>query len=311
VREFAQPRVVVSKCLGFAACRYNGAAISDDFVERLKPHVAFVPVCPEMEIGLGCPRDPIRVVESGGQRRLVQPTTGREVTREMTEFAARFLDGVGEVEGFLLKARSPSCGIKDVKIYPGPDHAAPKAMARGFFGDAVLTRFPAVAVEDEGRLTNFTAADFREVRRGGRAADLVAFHARNKALLMGYHQTELRAMGRLVANHEKRPMADVLADYAGHLARAMARPPRPTSIINVLMHLEGVLSDGLAAAEKSLFLDTLEKYRAGQVPLSVATMLLRAWAVRFDRGHLLGQTFLAPYPEGLTDIHDSGKGRDG
>jgi uncharacterized protein YbbK (DUF523 family) len=152
MRESARPRVVVSKCLGFATCRYDGVAISDEFVERLRSHVAFMPVCPEMEIGLGCPRDSIRVVEAGGDRRLVQPVTGRDVTREMTEFARRFLDCVGEIDGFLLKSRSPSCGIKDVKVYAGPDEETPLRFGTGLFAAEVILRFPDVAVVDEANL---------------------------------------------------------------------------------------------------------------------------------------------------------------
>jgi uncharacterized protein YbbK (DUF523 family) len=85
MKAFAKPQVVVSKCLGFAACRYDGAMISDDFVRRLAAHVTFRPVCPEMEIGLGCPRDPIRVVLAGKELRLMQPATGRDVTEAMRQ----------------------------------------------------------------------------------------------------------------------------------------------------------------------------------------------------------------------------------
>ncbi|MEA3366709.1 MAG: DUF523 domain-containing protein, partial [Planctomycetota bacterium] len=119
MQAFATPRVVVSRCLGFAACRWDGATIADPFVTRLHGHVMFCTVCPEVEIGLGCPRDPIRVVERNGERHLVQPATGRDVSDPMRHYTARTLDAVGQVDGFLLKSRSPSCGIKDVKIYGG------------------------------------------------------------------------------------------------------------------------------------------------------------------------------------------------
>lgn len=321
-KGFARPRVGVSKCLGFAACRYNGATISDDFVRRLTDHVDFVPVCPEMEVGLGCPRTPIRLVMIGDQTHLVQPATGKDVSDTMRAFAGNFLDGLGPVEGFILKGRSPSCGIKDVKIYGGPEHNMPQGVGCGFFGGAVLDRLPEAAVEDEGRLTNFllrehfltklfTLAAFRRVARMPEMKDLIAFHAAHKYLLMAYHQIEMRVLGRIVANHDHRPAAEVFAEYGGHLAKALVRPPRHTSMINVLMHTLGYVSEGLEAAEKALFLETLEKYRVGQVPLSVATMLLRSWAIRFNVPYLLDQTFLAPYPEVLVQITDSGKGRGG
>ncbi len=320
VGTFATPRVIVSKCLGFARCRYNGSVIEDRFVDRLRGHVTFRPVCPEMEIGLGCPRDPIRVVSAGGERRLVQPATGRDLSADMRAFAARFLDAAGEVDGFLLKSRSPSCGIKDVKEYRRPEDGAPRGVGAGFFAEAVLERFGLRAVEDEGRLNHFTLrehfltrlftlAAFRAISRRGRMKDLVRFQAENKGLLMAYHQAQMRKLGRIVANHDARPDAEVFADYGANLAQALARPPRFTSIINVLMHALGYVSDGLAAGEKALFLDTLEKCRAGQAPLGVATALVKAWSIRFNVAYLLDQTFLEPYPEALLEITDSGKGR--
>lgn len=322
MRNFAKPRVVVSKCLEFAPCRYNGAMISDELVRRLKDHVDFLPVCPEMEIGLGCPRETIRVVLVEKQPHLIQPATGKDFTQAMRQFAESFLAGVGEVDGFILKSRSPSCGIKDVKVFSSAEHKTPQELGRGFFGGAVLERFPDLPVEDEGRLSNFvlrehfltrlfTLAEFRQLRAAGRMKDLVEFQASNKWLLMACHQSEMRLMGRIVANPANRPAAEVLADYGSHLARALARPPRFTSIINVLMHALGYVSDNLSADEKAFFLDTLQKYRDGKAPLSAATTLVKAWGLRFKVAYLLEQTFLDPYPESLVSISDSGKGRDG
>jgi len=152
--------------------------IRHELVERLAAHVTFVPVCPEMEIGLGCPRDPIRVVEKGGQRRLVQPSTGRDVTRRTTGFARRFLDGLGRVDGFILKARSPSCGIRDVRIFAGPRHVRPKRLGIGLFAFEVILRFSDKAMEDEAGLadpaarTVFLARLFRRRRLPAELADL-------------------------------------------------------------------------------------------------------------------------------------------
>jgi len=321
VRAFEKPRVVVSRCLEFAPCRYNGQMISDAFVRRMMGEVMFCPVCAEMEIGLGVPRDPIRVVVAGGERRLVQPSTGRDVSDAMRQFAGGFLDALGEVEGVLLKARSPSCGIKDVKVYGAADASSPSDKGAGFLGGPVIERFgDLVAIEDEGRLNNFTIrehfltrlftlADFRRTRAAGAMGDLVAFHGRTKWLLMAYSEVALRELGRIVANHEHRPAAEVFAAYGPLLAKALAPLPRPTAMVNVLMHALGYVGDGLAAAEKAMFLDLLEKYRAAAVPLSVPLAVLRAWGVRFRATNLLEQTFLEPYPESLVEITDSGKGR--
>lgn len=320
MRTFEKPRVVVSRCLEFAPCRYNGQALSDAFVRRLMGHVMFCPVCPEMRIGLGVPRDPIRVVSVGGAARLVQPSTGRDVSAEMRQFSESFLESLGEVDGFLLKSRSPSCGIKDVKIYGAPDSSAPSGKGAGFFGGAVTERFGDLAVEDEGRLNHFVIrehfltrlfalADYRRVKGSGEMGDLVSFQGRNKWLLMAYSETAMRSLGRIVANHAKRPAGEVFEAYGPRLRKALARPPRPTAIINVLMHALSHVSDGLAAGEKALLLDLLEGYREGKLPLAAATAVLRAWGVRFQATNLLEQTFLDPYPESLVEITDSGKGR--
>jgi uncharacterized protein YbbK (DUF523 family) len=149
--KWPRPVVVVSQCLGFAAVRYNGLMLEDDFVAALGRYVRFVQVCPEVGIGLGVPRDPIRIVDTGS-RRLVQPSTGRDLTESMRAFAAEWLNGVGQVDGFILKARSPSCGIRDVKTFPSIDTETPAAMGFGFFAEEVLRRFPEAAIADECQL---------------------------------------------------------------------------------------------------------------------------------------------------------------
>ena len=105
-----RPVVIISKCLGFEHCRWNGEIINDEFTGRLAPYVDFRPTCPEKEIGLGVPRDPIHIESSRGDLSLVQPATGRDVTREMLSYCEAFLGSVDTVDGFILKARSPSCG---------------------------------------------------------------------------------------------------------------------------------------------------------------------------------------------------------
>jgi uncharacterized protein YbgA (DUF1722 family)/uncharacterized protein YbbK (DUF523 family) len=318
----ARPVVVVSRCLEFAPCRYNGLMISSPVVRRLRDFVDFVPVCPEADMGLGVPRDPIRIVESGGIRRLYQPANGRDCTREMEAFAARFLGGLGEVDGFILKSRSPSCGIKDVKVYPGNDPKLSPSTGKGagFFGREVLERFPGLAAEDEGRLENleirehflsrlWALADLRTVGRDGRMEALVAFHSRRKLQLMAASQRHLRELGRMVANPGRRPWPEVFGGYASVFREALSRRPRFTANVNVLMHALGYFKDGLSAAEKRFFLDQLEAYRRGRLPLGGVLGIARSWIVRFGEQYLAGQAYFEPYPSELSDLTDSAKGR--
>jgi uncharacterized protein YbgA (DUF1722 family)/uncharacterized protein YbbK (DUF523 family) len=325
-KAFARPQVVVSRCLGFDACRYNGVTIPDAFVEQLGSYVTYVTVCPEAEIGLGIPRDPVRIVVVDGAARLVQPATGRDVTEQMRAFAEEFFQGLERVDGFILKGRSPSCGIKDVKQYRasvGKDGKQPiiDKAGVGIFGSLVKERYPHLPVEEEGRLSNFTLrehfltalftlASFRTVKAAGSVGELVSFHSDNKLLLLAYNESQLRRMGPVVANPLKAAAEDVITTYEAHLWKALVRPPRTTAGINVLMHALGYFSEKLSSEEKAYFLDSLQRYRQHKVPLSVPLNLIGAWIVRFDEPYLARQSFFAPYPEELITISDSGKGRD-
>ena len=318
--EFPKPRIVISKCIGFDACRYNGGIVQDKFVERLRPHVEFISVCPEIEIGLGTPRAPVRIVSSGGSFKLIQPSSGLDVSGAMREFSRGFLDGLEEVDGFILKNRSPSCGFTDVKFYAGPEKGASIGKTAGFFGGAVLEKFGDRAVEDEGRLKNlsirehfltgiFASASFRGVQESASMRDLVSFHAASKLLLMAYSQPKLRQLGRIVANADRKRIAAVLELYGNHFRQAFNKPPRRVSPINVLMHALGYFKKELSGREKRHFLEMLEAYRHGKTPLSSAVSILRSWIMRFETEYLYGQTFFNPFPEDLIALDDSGRGR--
>ncbi|MBC7227402.1 MAG: DUF523 and DUF1722 domain-containing protein [Thermoflexales bacterium] len=313
-----KPRLVVSKCLGFDACRYDGSVIPDPVVDSLREWAEFLPICPEMELGLGAPRPPVRLVRVGGEVRLLQPATGRDLTEEMRAFAASFLDSLPPVDGFVLKNRSPSCGIKDAKVYAGPEKAPALGVGPGMFGEAVRARFPDLPVEDEGRLTNralrehfytaiFAPASLREVVDSGQMGALVDLHTRNKFLLMAYNQARMRELGRVVANPGRRPVGEVMAEYAAGFRAALARPPRRPAVVNVLMHALGYLSDHLTPAEKGYFLDLLAAYREGRQPLSTPVGVLRAWILRTQQPYLSAQTFFPPFPEALVSLRDSGR----
>jgi uncharacterized protein YbgA (DUF1722 family)/uncharacterized protein YbbK (DUF523 family) len=318
--DFEVPRVVISKCLEFEACRYNGQVIPYDLVTELDPFVEWIPVCPEVEIGLGVPRDPIRLVAIDGEARLIQPSTERDLTDAMRGFSDRFLGGLEAIDGFILKNRSPSCGIKDVKVYTPAGHSSPEGKKRGLFAGEVLDRFPEAAIEDEGRLRNyairehfltklFARARFRSVASAGSIRGLIDFHADNKMLLMAYNQKEMRELGRLVGSHKTIPTSELFQAYGRGLGQAMQRAPRYTSNINVMMHVAGYFSGDLSREEKAFFQKELTRYRARRIPLSTLQSILRAWVVRFDIPYLEAQSFFEPYPESLMALSDSGKGR--
>lgn len=321
MNNFPKPNIVVSKCLGFAKCRYNGDMIPDPVINSLKNYVNFQPVCPEVEIGLGIPRDPIRIIASKGKKYLYQPATEKDVTKEMTSFVDKFLDSLSEIDGFILKYSSPSCGISRVKIYNGFDTGSSPSYGEGFFGSEVLKRFSGLAIEDDGRLKNFTIreyfftkiftlAQFRIVKQKQGMNELVKFQTINKLLFMAHNQIKLKALGNIVANRPKKPIKQVLSEYEMILLELLKKAPSFTSWINVLHHAFGGVSEKLSQPERKFFLNSVEEYRDERTPLSVLTKLIYSWTIRFQDEYLLNQTFLRPFPEDLIEITDSGKGRN-
>lgn len=307
---FPRPQVVVSRCITFDPVRYDGSLIPSGIVDRMKPFVEFIPVCPEVGIGLPVPRDPIRIVRSGGVDRLVQPATGRDLTGDMERFAREFLDGLPPVDGFILKYKSPSSGKSGAKVYPKAEASSPIGQGPGLFGRAVLEGFGRLPVEDEGRLRNgrirdhfltaiFTLARFREAKEGGKVRDIVRFHTENKLLLMAMSERAMRAMGRLVANPERKAPQEVISLYEDLLLTALRRPPRFTANVNILNHAEGYFKDRLTKREKEFFQATLTRYREGLCPVSEPKSLVLSWIARFGEPYLEDQTFFSPYPEGL------------
>ncbi len=155
MKEFLKPKVVISKCIEFDRCRWNGNMIKSPIVKTLKTFMDFQSVCPEVEIGLGVPRDPIRIIKD--QRlKLIQPSALKEYTEQMENFSKEYLNAIENVDGFLLKSKSPSCGLKETKyFYDNKPGSAVIEKGAGLFGREVLNIFPNLAIETEGRLINF------------------------------------------------------------------------------------------------------------------------------------------------------------
>lgn len=316
----AKPVICVSKCLTFDPCRFNGQKISSDFVSLLKPHVSFLQVCPEVEIGLGIPRDPVRIVRKNDGNHLVQKNSLRDYTADMAKFSASYLDSLEDVDGFILKASSPSCGINITKIYPSMESSNVIDKGHGLFGGAVLEKFPNLVVEDEGRLRNFNIrehfltglylnAKFRQLTDDKRIGNLVKFHSDYKYLFMSINQKRLRNLGRIVANHNNLSSGSVFSLYRMELTNLLQTMPKRTTRINALHHVMGYFSSVIGSKEKAFILESIENYRNKKVPFSVPLNLLRSCAIRSENAYIENQTFFEPYPVELMQVTDSGKGR--
>ncbi len=312
--EFIKPIILVSKCIEFDSCRFNGQTISSDFVKKLKKFVDFKPICPEVEIGLGIPRKPIRIVEKNNELFLIQTETNTDVTEKMNNFSENFLNNI-KIDGAILKSKSPSCGIKTVKIYLSKKKSAPIRRDKGFFGLVVTSKFPMYPIENEDRLRNhiikehflrviFTLAAFREVKKKKSIKSLIDFHTKNKFLIMSYSQKQLKILGRITSNNKGKKIDEILEDYEYNLKQAFLESPHCSSNINVLNHTFGYISDDLEKDEKKLFLKSLNQFRDGHIGLSVPVSIMKSWIVRFDEPYLKKQTYFNPYPEDLMEVEN-------
>ncbi|ACB85706.1 YbgA family protein [Natranaerobius thermophilus] len=312
------PRVLISRCLGFAPCRFDGSMFRENLIDQLQGFVKFVPVCPEEELGLGTPRKTLRLYESREGHGLYQQDTGSDLTQEMKDFAYDYLSTVDNLQGAILKTRSPSCALKDAKIYAEKTSNITSKRGAGLFSECLLEQWPNLPVEDEGRLKNriirenfltkiFSLARFAEIKSSELVKELIKFHADHKFLFMSYNESVKNELGRLLANQDNYSTKELFSEYETLLYKMFQGENTPGRKVNVLMHIMGFFKDEASSDEKSFLLDTIEKYRENQLPLSVPINIFRSWAIKYEQSYLLSQYFFAPFPEELISLEDSGK----
>ena len=296
-----RPRVGVSSCLLGEEVRFNGGHKRFRFLtDELDPYVDWVPYCPEVEIGLGTPREPIRLTVDG---RLVNRSGTADHTALMTALPLPLA-----VDGYVFKAKSPSCGVWGIPRYR-PDGEASGAVGSGLYASRVMASSPLLAVEDEGRLNDaglreafvervFAAARLRALlSREWEPRDLVAFHARHKLQLLAHDPDRYRFLGRVVAS------GGAACDYRELFLAALAGRATRGRNANALLHAYSRIGRALAAPRRSDLVARIDAYRRGEVPLSVPVALLAHYASGGDLPWLESQTFLSPFPAELRLRH--------
>jgi uncharacterized protein YbgA (DUF1722 family)/uncharacterized protein YbbK (DUF523 family) len=305
-------RIGVSSCLLGEQVRFDGGHKRDAFlVDTFGAFVEWVPVCPEVELGLGTPRETLRLVRKDDVVRMVQPKSGRDLTDDMRAWARLRVEALaGErLSGYVLKKDSPSCGMERVRIYN--DSGMADKGGRGLFAQALLARFPQLPVEEEGRLSdprlrdNFVERAFAYARLRaffeGRwtIGQLVRFHTAHKLTLLAHSPEIYYAMGRLVAGGASMSRADLEAQYRDRFMDALARMATTRKHTNVLTHMLGHFKQRLEADDRAELLASIEDYRLGLVPLVVPVTLFKHHVRRQKVDYLAGQVYLQPHPREL------------
>lgn len=303
-----RPRIGTSACLVGKPVRYDGGHKRDRFLTGLVAQFfELVPVCPEVEAGLGTPRETLRLVRSseGGPRLISR--SGIDQTELMTDSLRLRTDQIQgmDLSGFVLKSGSPTCGMERVKVYDSK--GVPSKSGRGLFAAALIEAMPELPIEEEGRLNdaaireNFFARvhAYRRVTEFFRGewnlGSLSRFHARQKLQVLAHDPQRYRLLGRLVANAKGRDPAEVAANYTAMLMSALQIHSTRGRHANVLQHMLGYFSQEIDERERHELVDLVEDYRTGLVPLGVPMTLLRHHLGRHEISYLLEQTYLSPY----------------
>ena len=307
----AKIRIGISSCLLGEEVRFDGGHKHDSYITgTLGLYFEFVPVCPEMAVGLGKPREPIRL-EGDAERPRAVGTRSKDldVTDALDAYGRRMGRELAGISGYLLKRASPSCGMERVKVY-GPS-GAPSRQGVGIYARALMETQPLLPVEEEGRLgdpvlrENFVQRVFVYHRwqqlaaRGVTAAGLVNFHTRHKLIVMAHNQAAYRRLGQLVAGAGRGRIDALAGEYIAGLMETLRKRANRKGHANVLMHLMGYLKREIDGEDKTELVEAIDAYRRGLVPLVVPATLLRHHFRRHPDPYVEGQHYLEPHPREL------------
>lgn len=302
----------VSTCLLGKKCRYDGGHKRYRFVtDILSEYFEFVPFCPEEDI-FGTPREPIRLVKKDEKICVHRVKTKTDVTQELSQISKSLAFDIDEKTlcGFILKSKSPTCGLERVKVYK--DSGMPlDSDGVGLFAKELVERFPNLPMEEEGRLEdewlreNFLMqvfaykdmAEFLSTNPNFKA--LVEFHSFYKYLLYAKSHVSYKRLGNIVANHEKKSFAGVLEEYKKFFLEAIAQKGTKANTYNVLVHMYGYFKKEIQGSEKEEILESLREFKEGIIPLITVVKLIKIYAKRFGLEYILNQKFLNPYPKKL------------
>jgi len=311
-----QIQVGISACLLGEPVRYDGGHKHLPFcTETLNQYWELVPACPEMAIGLGSPRPTIRLQQNENGSLIARSEDGTDLTQPLTQFSQEKAEQMGAFSGYLLCAKSPSCGLERVRVYQGDSKAHSKT-GTGLFASAIRQRWPLMPLEDSGRMNdsalreNFIARVYLYhqwqclLHQGLNASGLLQFHTSNKYLLMAHSQSAYKVLGKL--------LSDLSGDLEGKaecyitaLMQAMQRPANRRNHANVLHHLQGYYKKHMNSEQRQELAQVIEDYNKGLLPLLAPLTLLRHYQQQYPSDYLQGQRYWQPHPYrmGLRNDH--------
>lgn len=310
----SQLRIGISSCLLGREVRFDGGHKHDRFLTAtMGQYFEWVPVCPEVEIGLPIPRPTLRLERRGDDVRLMMPKTSEDHTDSMRQYAIRRVEELSaeDLSGYVLKSRSPSCGMERVKVYPEGGTGGGAKNGRGIFAETLLERFTLLPVEEDGRLNDprirenwitrvFAYRRLQELwKPRWTIGQLVAFHTAHKYLLLAHSQKHYRELGRMVADAKQLPREELRQAYQSRFMDGLKRIASPAKHTNVLQHILGFFKRDLDPASRAELFGHIEDYRQGRAPLVVPLTLIAHYVRVLDVKYLQDQVYLQPHPREL------------
>ena len=304
-------RVGISACLLGNEVRFDGGHKRSRFItDVLGAHFELLPFCPEVAIGMGIPRQPVRLVGDARNPEAVGVKTPElNVTQPLRDYGRKVAGRIDDLCGFIFKKDSPSCGMARVRLYN--DKGMPERIATGVFAKEIMAAHPLLPVEEEGRLNDadlrdsfitrvYVTARWRALTNAGMTKSaLLEFHASHKFLLLAHSTVVYRRLGRLLAGLDGPRLEDIAAAYITQLLQALCQPATRKRHANVLQHLLGYLKQDLDAAQRADLAETIDTYRRGLYPLVVPIRLLQHHFGRYPHPYVDRQVYLQPHPQAL------------
>ena len=308
-----KPKIVVSECLYGTKCRYDGQGYNDKVIQSLKDYVDIQTVCPELAIGLSIPREPIRIEmnKENEEYRLIDYNSKNDYTNQMTEFSEEFINGLDDIDGFILKSRSPTCGLKDAKVYYRGNKCSIRSNEKGFFSQKIIDKYDYLPIENEGRLKNYNIRDnfFTRIffiNNLKNNKNIIEFHKNNLLLLKSYDEESTNEVSDIL--NENR-MEDQVHQYKEKVLNIVSNQRKKENKLSIIIKVFEKYKNMLNEEEINMFNGLIESYENQRIPFSTLEVVIKMYATRFKDKDILNQTFFYPYPENLINITDSGKGR--
>lgn len=306
-------KIGVSACLLGNQCRYDGSGSKDNFVvDELSKYFELIGYCPEDPV-FGTPRDTIRLVEVDNEIKVHIGKNSNDVTEKIVESSKLHANKAksDELCGFILKSKSPTCGLERVKVYQSKNAPAEKKGV-GVFAKELKEIYPYLPIEEEGRLNDpwlkenflmqaFAYSDLHKfLKKELQHKQLVEFHTDYKYLIFAKSEKSYKELGKIVANHERKPLEEILEIYKEEFLKAINEKSSINKTYNVLLHIIGYFKKLITKEEKEHLLTACNEYKRSIIPLIAVTKLINLYVTRFDQKYLKTQKFLHPYPKELS-----------